>query len=143
MGFTALEGLMMGTRCGDLDPGVILYLLETQKISLSEITQLLYKDSGLKGVSGISSDVRDLINHPDPSAQTAIDLFCHYAIRAVGALATDLGGLDVLVFTAGIGEHQPIIRDKITDSLTWLNPEIHVIPTNEEKVIAQHTAALI
>ena len=136
MGFTALEGLMMATRCGQIDPGVILYLLQEKGMSTGEITDLLYKRSGLLGVSGVSADMRELIENKEPHAGQAVDLFCHYAVRAVGQLAADLGGLDVLVFTGGIGEHQPLIRDKITDALDWLHPEVHVIPTDEEKMIA-------
>ncbi|WOE74292.1 acetate/propionate family kinase [Alterisphingorhabdus coralli] len=143
MGFTALEGLMMSTRCGTIDPGVILYLQQEKGMPLADIEALLYKQSGLLGVSGISADSRDLVGHADPKAQMAIDLFCHYAVRAIGQLAAELQGLDVLVFTAGIGENQPEIRDRITQAVSWLNPEIHVIPTNEEYIIAAHSKAVI
>jgi len=143
MGFTALEGLMMGTRCGQIDPGVILYLLQEKGMSAEEVTDLLYTKSGLLGVSGGSADMRDLIERKEPHVGQAIDLFCHYAVRAIGQLAADLCGLDVLVFTGGIGEHQPLIRDKITDALDWLHPEVHIIPTDEEKMIAMHMAACL
>ncbi len=143
MGFTALEGLMMATRCGDLDPGILLYLMEEKNMPAQEITSLLYTQSGLLGVSGQSGDIRKLMNSTNPHAQEAIDLFCHYAVKAVGQLAATLQGLDVLVFTAGIGENQPDICRRITQALDWLAPETLVIPTNEEYMIARHTAALI
>ncbi len=163
MGFTALEGLMMATRCGAIDPGVILYLLEQKKIDCSEINNILYKKSGLLGVSGISGDSRDLLANSDPAARQAIDLFCHYALRAIGQLSAELQGLDVIVFTAGIGENQWQIREKIITPLQWLGAKLDieanignktiistkdsrikvmVIPTNEEAVIAQNSAKL-
>lgn len=138
MGFTALEGLMMSTRSGSIDPGVILYLQQQKGMSVSDIETLLYKKSGFLGVSGISADSRDLIENADPKAQEAINLFCHFTIRAIGQLAADLQGLDVLVFTGGIGENQPKIRDQITKAVEWLDPEIQVIPTNEELIIARN-----
>ncbi|MCB1680798.1 MAG: acetate/propionate family kinase [Alphaproteobacteria bacterium] len=164
MGFTALEGLMMGTRCGAIDPGVILYLLQEKGLTGEEISTILYKKSGLLGVSGLSADSRDLIDNTDPDAQKSIDLFCHYARRAVGQLTAELGGLDVLVFTAGIGEHQPIIRAKIAEAFSWLGVhidqdqniknstlisaqnsavEVFVLPTDEEAVIARYTREFI
>ena len=164
MGFTALDGLMMGTRSGSIDPGVILYLLEQKNMSVQDVTRLLYKQSGLAGVSGISGDMRDLIESKVPDAQNAVDLFCHYATRAIGQLSADLQGVDVLVFTAGIGEHQPSIRQKICENLTWLgvsldaqanesnqigithstsSVDVLVLPTDEEKTIAQHSCNLM
>lgn len=138
MGFTALEGLMMSTRAGSIDPGVILYLQQEKGMSVKDIETLLYKQSGLLGVSGLSADSRALINNPDPKAREAIDLFCHYAVRAIGQLAAELQGLDVLVFTAGIGENQKEITDQIANAVHWLTPEVLVIPTNEELIIARH-----
>ena len=139
MGFTALDGLMMATRCGALDPGLVLYLLQEKQMSAAAVKAALYDRSGLLGVSGISGDMRDLIDNPDPRAQQAVDLFCRYIVRAVGQLATDLQGLDALVFTAGIGENQPKIKDKVSAALAWLGDfEVLVIPTDEEKIIAQH-----
>lgn len=159
MGFTALDGLMMGTRCGAIDPGVILYLLEEKKLSVKELTRLLYKESGLLGVSGISHDVRVLLESGDPKAQEAVDLFCYRAVRELGALVAVLQGLDALVFTGGIGEHQPEIRDRICKMAEWLGVRldekanqmqasrisdgdsavtVSVIPTDEERMIAQH-----
>jgi acetate kinase len=164
MGFTALDGLMMGTRSGSIDPGVILYLLEQKNMSVQDVTRLLYKQSGLTGVSGISADMRDLIENKALDAQNAVELFCHYATRAIGQLSADLQGVDVLVFTAGIGEHQPIIRQKICEKLAWLGVtldaqanennqtrishpasavDVLVLPTDEEKTIAQHSCNLM
>ena len=160
MGFTALDGLIMGTRCGNIAPGVILYLLEEKGMSSKEITNLLYKESGLKGISGISHDMRDLLQSDAPEAKQAIELFCYQAAKQLAGLITDLGGLDAIVFTAGVGEGSCVIRKNICDRLKWLNIEldetandanqskvsssnskvaVFVIPTNEEKVIAEQT----
>lgn len=160
MGFTALDGLMMGTRCGRIDPGVLLYLLEQKKYSTEQVTQLLYNESGLLGVSGLSNNVRELLKHlDDERVLEAIDLFCYRAALETGSLLVALGGCDALVFTAGIGEHAPLIRRKISEHLSWLGIKINdkaninnatiisekdsivlvgVIPTNEELMIAQH-----
>jgi len=160
MGFTALDGLPMGTRCGNLDPGVILYLLEQQKMSVSEVTELLYNKSGLLGISEISADVRTLLISDSPKAKFAIDLFVYRIVREMGSLITTLGGLDSIVFTAGIGEHAATIRAAVCQQLAWLGIKLNqeanlqnktqissadsslsvwVIPTNEEYIIAQHT----
>ncbi|VEB37176.1 Acetate kinase (Acetokinase) [Legionella sainthelensi] len=160
MGFTALDGLMMGTRCGRIDPGVLLYLLEQKNYSTEQVTQLLYNESGLFGVSELSNNVRELLKHlDDERVLEAIDLFCYRAALETGSLSVALGGFDVLVFTAGIGEHAPLIRKKISEHLSWLGVKIDdeaninnapiisekdstvlvgVIPTNEELMIAQH-----
>lgn len=160
MGFTALDGLMMGTRCGRIDPGVLLYLLEQKKYSTKQVTHLLYNESGLLGVSGLSNNVRELLKHlDDERVLEAIDLFCYRAALETGSLLVALGGCDALVFTAGIGEHAPLIRKKISAHLSWLGIKINdaannnnatiisekdstvvvgVIPTNEELMIAQH-----
>ncbi len=165
MGFTALDGLVMGTRCGTLDPGVILYLQQTRGLGVEAIEQLLYRDSGLLGVSGgIGSDMRTLLDSDDPHAREAIELFVYRIAREVGGLASVLGGLDGLVFTAGIGEHAPEIRAMVCARLGWLgavlDPEanaggaavisapesrisVRVIPTDEEAMIARHTLATI
>lgn len=164
MGFTALEGLMMGTRCGNIDPGVVLYLLEQKKLTVQETTKLLYSGSGLLGVSGISSDVRTLEASNDIKAKQALELFCYRAAREMLALCTILQGLDGIVFTAGIGEHSIFIREKICNWLSWLGIELDdlankkhadlittpnskitvaIIPTNEELMIAQHAQQLI
>lgn len=137
MGFTALEGLMMATRCGSIDPGILLYLQQEKGLSVANIEDLLYHQSGLYGVSGVSGDIRDLIKQPDHHAQEAIDLFCHSVITGIGQMAGALQGLDVVVFTGGIGEHQSVIRDKIIEQIQWLDPDIHIIPTNEEIVVAR------
>ena len=112
MGFTAVEGLMMGTRCGSLDPGVLVYLMDEHKMGPREIEDLIYKRSGLLGVSGVSSDMRTLRRSAEPAAAEAIALFGYRVIREIGSMAAALGGLDGLVFTAGIGEHDAAIRDK-------------------------------
>ncbi len=160
MGFTALEGLPMGTRTGALDPGVILHLLGERGMDLGEVTDLLYKKSGLLGLSGVSSEVRDLLASDAPRARHALDVFVYRVGRELGSLAAALGGLDALVFTAGIGEHAAPIRERVCRDAAWLGvrldpaanvrggPRISlpgspasawVIPTNEELMIARHT----
>ncbi len=160
MGFTALDGLMMGTRCGNIDPGVILYLLENKKYNVNQITKLLYQQSGLLGVSGISGDMQKLESSASPKAKFAIELFCYRAALEFGALYTVLGGCDEMVFTAGIGEHSSLVRKKICGHLRcfglMLNEKsnlnhsaiishkeskilVRVIPANEELMIAKHT----
>jgi acetate kinase len=164
MGFTAVDGLMMGTRTGNLDPGVLLYLMDYLKMDSKALTSLLYKESGLLGVSGISGDMRVLLESKAPEAREAIDLFCYRIVREIGSLAAALGGLDALVFTGGIGEHGAPVREQVCSQLGWLgltlNPaanasnatkisaagsriDVCVIPTNEEWIIARHTAKLI
>ncbi|MFZ2854873.1 MAG: acetate/propionate family kinase [Rhodocyclaceae bacterium] len=164
MGFTAIDGLMMGTRTGALDPGVLLYLLENKGMGVKELTNLLYKQSGLLGVSGISQDMRTLLASDDPAAADAVELFCYRAITQIGALAAAIGGIDALVFTGGIGEHAVEIRRRIVEGCAWLGIELNaeanagnrihigsassrvealVIPTDEEWMIADHTRELL
>ncbi|HTE16135.1 MAG TPA: acetate/propionate family kinase [Burkholderiales bacterium] len=164
MGFTALDGLMMGTRCGALDPGVLLYLMREKAMSPEQIEDLLYRHSGLLGVSGLSSDMRELLASPSPEAKEAVELFCYRAVREIGSLVAALGGLDALVFTAGIGERAHTVRARICERLSWLGVAmdetanrahhtvisntqsrivVGVIRTNEETVIARHTARVI
>jgi acetate kinase len=164
MGFTALDGLPMGTRCGSIDPGVILYLLSELHMDAPSITDLLYHRSGLLGVSGQSSDMRELLTSDSPHASEAIDLFVYRIQRELGSLAAALGGLDVLVFTAGIGEHAAPIRAKVCQHLQWLGVQfdetanrsggqeissdnsavsVWVIPTDEDLMIARHTSNVI
>ncbi len=164
MGFTAVEGLMMGTRCGSLDPGVLLYLMEYQHIDAKALEKLLYKESGLLGVSGISQDMRELLASDRPEAREAVDLFCYRIVREIGSLIAALGGLDALVFTGGIGEHAAPVRAQVCQSLEWLGitldeaannshstrattadsrVDVLVLPTNEEWMIARHTAELV
>ena len=163
MGFTAVDGLPMGTRSGTLDPGVILYLLQELKMDAPAIESLLYKESGLLGVSGVSSDMRELLESPDPRAKFAIDLFSYRIGRELGSLAAALGGLDAVVFTAGIGERAVAVREVVCRQASWLGVDLDpvanaahgpristgssrvaawVIPTNEELIIARHTRAL-
>ncbi len=164
MGFTAVEGLMMGTRSGALDPGVLLYLMDYQGMDARALTQLLYKESGLLGVSGISPDMRVLLASDRPEAREAVDLFCYRIVREIGSLAGALGGLDALVFTGGIGEHAAPVRERVCTQLGWLGLDFDaaanagkaerisapasrvaalVIPTNEEWMIARHSAELL
>ena len=164
MSFTALDGLPMGTRCGSLDPGVMLYLMGELHMGLGTIQTLLYQESGLLGVSGISSDMRELLESENPRARSAIDLFVYRIGRELGSLAAALGGLDAIVFTAGIGERAVQIREAVCEQAAWLGVEldraanaIHgprisapssrtsawVIPTNEELMIARHCRALV
>jgi len=161
MGFTAVDGLMMGTRCGNIDPGVLLYLMRKHQMDARALERLLYKESGLLGVSGISQDMRELLASPAPEAREAIDLFCYRLVREIGALAAVLGGIDALVFTGGIGEHAAPIREQACRALAWLGLDFDaeanaaratvisrpgsrltalVLPTNEEWIIARHTA---
>lgn len=160
MGFTALDGLVMGTRCGTIDPGVVLYLQQMQGLNAEQIEDILYKKSGLLGISGISSDMRALLESQDERARDAVDLFVFHIARHTGALASSLGGLDGFVFTAGIGEHAAQIRAAVCRRLSWLGAvldeeanirgdmristpesrvEIMVIPTDEEAMIARQT----
>ena len=166
MSFTPLDGLPMGTRCGAIDPGVLLYLMDQRGLDARALERLLVHESGLLGVSGISSDMRTLLEREatDPPAAEAIKLFVYRVSREVGSLAAALGGLDAIVFTGGIGEHAPSIRDRICRAASWLGVEVDdsgnqqggprislanskvaawVIPTNEELMIAQHTQQLL
>ena len=164
MGFTALDGLPMGTRCGQLDPGVVLYLLTTKGMSADDVSDLLYKSSGLKGLSGISQDMRTLSESDDPRAAEAIDYFVFRIRRELGAMAAVLGGLDTVVFTGGIGENAVSIRQKVCADQDWLGLAIDaernqagaeeisaerskvrvlVIATNEEEMIRRHSEALL
>jgi len=138
MGFSTLDGLMMGSRCGALDAGVVLYLMEHKKMSVGELENLLYKKSGLLGVSGISAEMSDLLASDLPQAKTAIELFCYNAAKQIAGLIPAIGGLDALVFTGGIGEHAGLVRDKICAHLAWVSDFlVQTIPTNEELVIAR------
>ena len=164
LGFTALDGLCMGTRPGALDPGVVLYLFQALGLSVKEVETILYKKSGLIGISGISNDMRTLLASSEPAAQLAIDYFVYRAAKEIGAMSAALGGLDGLVFTAGIGQNAPEIRKRICAASAWLGIELDedanaqnaprissltsavsawVIPTNEELMIARHTGALL
>lgn len=159
MGFTALDGLMMGTRAGSLDPGVLLYLAEERGLTTKEIEDLLYRKSGLLGVSGISSDMRTLRASTAPEAREAIDLFVYRIVREIGSLAAALGGVDGLVFTAGIGEHDADTRAEVVEGCRWLGltldlarnrsgegrisadgstASVWVVPTDEEGMIARY-----
>ena len=164
MSFSALDGLPMGTRCGTLDPGVLLYLMRRDQLGVEELENLLYKRSGLLGISGVSNDMRALQQSDDPRARDAIDYFVYRISNDLGALTASLGGLDALIFTAGIGENDPGLRARVCRAAAWLGieisrdrneqgalkisagdatPSVWVIPTNEERMIATHTIRLM
>jgi acetate kinase len=164
MGFTAVDGLPMGTRTGALDPGVLLYLMQSRGYDAAAIESLLYRQSGLLGVSGVSNDMRDLLSSQDPHAAQAVELFVYQIGKSLGALAATLQGIDALVFTAGIGEHAPAIRARVCAAAAWLGVRLDeagnarggprittldspvsawVIPTDEERMIAIHTRAVL
>lgn len=163
LSFTALDGLPMGSRCGNIDPGVLLHLMSYYKMDFKQVEKLLYKESGLLGLSGVSSDMRELLVSEDPNAKLAIDVFVYKISGWIGMLAAELQGLDAIIFTAGIGENAPYIREKICERAAWLgvkidtaknaenaatisasdsNISIHVIHTDEELMIANHTYRL-
>jgi acetate kinase len=164
MGFTALDGLPMGTRTGQIDPGVLLYLLTAKGMSPAEVQAFLYRDCGLKGLSGVSNDMRELQSSSDPRAAFAVDYFVYRASLNVGMLAAALQGVDAIVFTAGIGENSVNIRARIAERLEWLGVSldpvqnarhapcisradsrtpVYIVPTDEELMIAQHTLSLL
>jgi acetate kinase len=164
MGFSALDGLVMGRRCGSLDPGVILYLLESEHRTAAEVSDLLYEQSGLFGVSGISDDMRDLLASPRPEAAEAVELFVYRIVRELGSLTAALGGLDALVFTGGIGEHAAEIRARVCAASAWLGTRLDdeanaaggprisaknsavavlALATDEELMIARHVRAVL
>ncbi len=164
MGFTALDGLPMGTRCGSIDPGVVLYLISEQGLGVDAVNDLLYNRSGLLGVSGISNDMRELLASDHPHAAEAIELFVYRINCELGALVAALGGLDALVFTGGIGEYAAPVRSRVGELAAWAGiridsvanrdhgpcissvdsaAEVWVIPTNEERMIAQHTCRML
>ena len=164
MGFSPLDGLVMGTRCGNIDPGVLLYLMDHYGMDARALEQLLYYESGLLGISGISSDMRTLLASEDPHAQEAIELFVYCVGREIGSLSAALGGLDALVFTGGIGEHSAEIREKVCQQVDWLGLKLDdsaneatatrisrldskvsawIVPTDENLIIAKHTLSQV
>lgn len=164
MGFSALNGVPMGTRTGSIDPGVILYLMREKKMGVDELEDLLYRQSGLLGISGISNDMKVLQESAEPAAQKAVELFCFRVAKEVATMAASMGGLDALVFTAGIGENSPEIRAAVVERLAWLGVKldpvanakraydisaadarvpVFIVPTNEEKMIAKHTIRVL
>ena len=164
MGFTAVDGLPMGTRTGAMDPGVLLFMFDELGMNVREVEHLLYHESGLLGLSGLSSDMRDLLASDSPGARLALDVYVYRARRELGSLAAALGGLDAVVFTAGVGENQPEVRRRICRDAGWLGLELDdpanerhgprisasgsrvsawVVPTDEETMIARHVAALL
>jgi acetate kinase len=164
MSFSALDGVPMGTRCGVLDPGVLLFLMREDGLGVEELERLLYKQSGLLGLSGVSNDLRELHASEDPRAAEAIDYFVYRIGQTLGALCASIGGLDALVFTAGVGENDAAIRARVCADAAWLGieldaeanragamrisaegstPSVWVIPTDEEQMIAQHTLRVV
>ena len=164
MGFTAVDGLVMGTRCGSIDPGVLLYLMDQRGMNARAIERLIYQESGFLGVSGLSSDLRTLLNSNQPRARLAVDLFVYRIRREMGSLAASLEGVNAIVFTGGIGENSPVIRERICSDARWLGVDLDsdankagepkistresrvaawVIPTNEELMISQHTLRIL
>jgi acetate kinase len=164
LGFTALDGLCMGTRPGALDPGIVLYLFQSLGLEVKRVEKMLYKESGLLGISGISNDMRDLLASDAPEAALAVDYFVFRAAKEIGALAAVLGGVDGLVFTAGIGENSAAIRKRLCEASAWLGVgldaaandgnapliskpgsrvEVRVVPTDEELMIARHTTEVL
>jgi len=164
MGFSTLDGLLMGTRSGAIDPGVLLKLMEDHGFGLNELKELLYSKSGLLGVSGISSDMRVLLESSDCSSSDAVNLFIFNLVKMIGSYIPVLNGLEAIIFTGGIGENAPVIREKVCEKFTWLGLEldksnncqnsltisskksavdVYVLPTNEELVIAQHTCNVL
>ncbi len=164
LGFSTIDGLLMGTRCGNLDPGVVLHLMETKGYTVKDMTRILYKESGLLGVSGISQDMRTLLASEAPEAREAVELFCYRIVRELGSLVAAAGGIDALVFTGGIGEHAAEVRRRVCLQLEWLglrldpeanarhanvistgdsNVDVLVIPTNEEWMMAHHAQTLL
>lgn len=163
MGFSAIEGMPMSTRVGEIDAGILIHLMEVDGMDAAAVEKFLYKQSGLLGISGISGDMRELEESSAPEAAEAIDYFVYQIVKFIGAYMAVLGGLDALVFTAGIGENAPLVRAKVCEQLAWLGValdsaanekngprittadsrvSVWVIPTNEELMIAQHTLAL-
>jgi acetate kinase len=164
MSFTSLDGLCMGTRPGSIDPGAVLYMFQMLGMTAKEVETVLYKKSGLLGISGISNDMRELLTSTAQEARLAVDYFVYQTAKEIGALVAVLGGIDGLVFTAGIGENSPEIRKRICEASRWLGVELDnsangsggpristrhskvsawVVPTNEELMIARHTRALL
>jgi acetate kinase len=164
MGFSTVEGVPMGTRTGSIDPGILIHLIRSKGMGLDELEKLIYHQSGLLGVSGLSNDMRALAESDDPRAALAIDLFCFRVAKEIGALAASMGGFDALVFTAGIGENSPLVRRKVLERLAWLGIDADwdangtgalaisrpgsriqafVIPTDEEQMIALHTRRVL
>jgi acetate kinase len=164
MGFTALDGLPMSRRCGNLDPGVVLYLMQDKGMTAAEVSDLLYNESGLLGVSGVSDDMRDLLASDNPSAREAVALFVYRIGRELGSMAAAVGGIDALVFTAGIGEHTAEVRRRVCEDAAWLGVNLDqsanlaggaritsmgsrtsawVVPTDEDLMIARHAWALL
>jgi acetate kinase len=144
MGFSTADGLVMGTRTGSIDPGVLVALMRDEQMSIDQLEDLLYRKSGLLGLSGLSGDMRTLLASPDPHAAEAVDYYCHSVARHGGALAAALGGVDAMVFTGGVGENATPVRQRIMELMRWLAiPDVHVVAADEELTIARHTVEIL
>lgn len=144
MGYSTLDGLVMGTRPGAIDPGVLLAIMKDDRLSPEQMEEILYRKSGLLGLSGLTSDMRSLLQSPDPTAKNAVAAYCYWAARQAASLIAAMGGIDAMVFTGGIGENAPAIRDGIIHHLGWINAfPVHIMLANEELVIARHTSILL
>lgn len=143
MGLTPTGGIMMGTRSGDLDPGLLLYCIRELSYDLKKLEQLVDREAGLKGVSGISSDMHELLGSKEASAKRAIDLFCYQVRKAIGSLAAVMCGLDTLVFTGGIGERSAEIRERVCKGLEYLSPDVKAMATDEDFIIAKQTEEVL
>jgi acetate kinase len=144
MGYSTADGLVMGTRTGTIDPGVVIALLREDGLNAAELEDLLYRRSGLLGISGTSSDLRELLASPKAAAKDAVEYYCYHAARHAGSLAAAMGGIDDVVFTGGVGENSPFIRERIMSHLAWLKiAQVHVVKADEERTIARHVKALL
>jgi acetate kinase len=146
MGFSTADGLVMGTRTGSIDPGVLVALMRDEKLSLEQLEDLLYRKSGLLGLSGISSDMKVLLDSDRAEAREAVDYYCYSAARHAASLVPAMNGADAIIFTGGVGENATAVRDRIMAHLAWLNipaPAVHVVPANEERTIARHVRSLL
>ena len=143
MGFTALDGLMMGTRAGAVDPGLVLWLISEQGMAPAEVSDMLNNKSGLLGVSGISNDVRELVKSNAPEAAEALDLFAYRIMRETGSLMAALGGLDAIVFTGGIGEHNPVVRGKVAERLAWAGVDLDPVRNFRNETVVSRDASAV
>lgn len=144
MGYSTLDGLVMGTRPGAIDPGVLLAIMKDDRLTPEEMEEILYRKSGLLGLSGLTSDMRSLLESPAPEAREAVEAYCYWAARQAASLIAAMGGIDAMVFTGGIGENAEAVRSRIIHHLAWINAfPVHIVLANEELVMARHTTGLL
>ena len=144
MGYSTLDGLVMGTRPGSVDPGLILAIMKDDRLSPEQMEHVLYKESGLLGLSGLTSDMRSLLESPKPEAGAAVEAYCYWAARQAASLIAAMGGIDAMVFTGGVGENAKPVRERVVHHLSWINAfPMHIVLANEELVIARHTSGLL